>query len=199
MRAFLPALVLLLTASTTFGQTETTKHMLGRKDEDGQLSEKSVTLELPSTWKVVEREDDDKENGELAKMTVPGANGADAVFTVYDFGRRGGVKTNIDRWVGMFPEDGRDDEVTVHRGTVESLSARYFIIELTGTYKEGEAADSPAEENYSLTGVVLGVPGEGVFFLELIGPKETVGEQRKAITTSFTADEKEFPVKLEDL
>lgn len=199
MRSLFPALALLLLSSTTtFGQADTTAHELGRENPEDPAAAKKITLNLPSAWTVVERADDDKEPGELAMFKVPGVDGAeDGTFSLYDFGRGGGVKKNIDRWVGMFAEDGRSE--TVNRGTVVGLSARYFIIELTGTYKSGEGDDVTTQEDYGVTGVVLGVPGKGVFFLELAGPAKTVVEQSKALRPSFGADEEEFPVKLEDL
>lgn len=199
MRFLIPALALLVLATgTARAQVETHDVEFSRKQDDETTEAKKLVLKLPVSWKAVERTEEERDEGELAKYTVPGAGDVgEAGFSLYDFGRGGGVKANIDRWVETFKKENRS--VSIKRGAIVDAGTRYFVIEVTGTYNEGTGADARAHENYRLMGAILGIQGKGVFFLELVGPDKTVTSETKSLRESFGAEDDEKPVNLDDL
>ncbi len=94
--------------------------------------------------------------------------GAEVVF--FHFGPQGGggVKANVDRWLGQFVEKGaalksKSDEVTVGKSKVHYVSA-------TGTYMDGPPlGEKTARANYSLFGAIIEA-ADGSIFVKMTGP-----------------------------
>jgi gluconolactonase len=129
----------------------------------------------------------------------PGSEPAELVI-YYFGGATGGVKANIERWIGQFHEAGR--KVQLRQG--KSKLGEYFLADITGTWKKPigppfaqRTVDQP---NSRVIGVVLIAQtdsGKDYYFLKLSGPDAVVKGQAQALREALAAQpdsEKPFPL-----
>jgi hypothetical protein len=157
-----------------------------------------LKLNVPETWK----QSQPSSRLRLAQFAIPAAKDdkEEGELAIFNFGVGGSAKANIDRWVGQFESDER--EVTVKEGAIEA--GKYFLVEITGTYKQPIgppiAQQTKAAPGTRMLGVILGIEDKGIYFLKMTGPDTTVSAQATALRASFTADaKKEKEVELDDL
>jgi hypothetical protein len=110
-----------------------------------------------------------------AQLKVSDENGktnAEVVFFQFGPGPMGGVKANVDRWLGQFVEprdktNTKTAEVTVGKTKVTYVSAE-------GTYKNGMpgGALTPMPD-YALAGAIIEA-SDGNIFVKMTGPKALV-------------------------
>jgi peptide-methionine (R)-S-oxide reductase len=151
-----------------------------------------IRLRVPETWKI------SKPDSQLrvAQLNIPSKTRGeeDAELVVYHFGGpTGGIKANIERWVGQFHERGRD--VDLFRGNCEQ--GEYILADISGTWKKpvgppiaGKTVDKP---NSRVMGLILLVGREDAtkyYFVKLSGPDELVKSLASTLRTAIGADPK---------
>jgi gluconolactonase len=145
-----------------------------------------ITLKTPANWK------QSKPTSRLrkAQFSIPAVEGDKeaAELAIFSFGAGGGVKANVDRWIGQFSADGRKSKIT----SGKSKTGEYVFVEVGGTYKKpvgppirGKTEPMP---NARMLGVILAVEGKGNYFLKMTGPTKTVAAAADAFRGSFGGD-----------
>ena len=203
MRFALPTIALLMLLTSAASADEKPEEKEKPKEE---VKVKTVEVEvkgglvlnIPEAWK----KEKPASNFRLAQFAIPMAEGDKEAgeLALFNFGFGGGVKANIDRWIGQFHKDGRKTKVT--RGELEA--GKYFFVELSGTFNKpiGPPVQRRTEpvEGFRMLGVILGVEKKGVYFFKMTGPDKTVAKEGKSLRVCFGADvEKEEEVDLEEL
>ena len=152
-------------------------------DEVKEAKLGDITLKVPATWKQsqpssrlrlgqfeIPAVEDDKEAAELA---------------IFNFGGGGGVKANVDRWVGQFYAEGRKSTVTQGK----SEQGEYVFVDVTGTYKKPVGPpirrQTKAMKGARMLAVILAVEGKGNYFLKMTGPNATVSAAADGFRASF--------------
>src|SRR5262245_8661135 len=143
-----------------------------------------ITVNVPEGWKqkpqvreprIVEFEvppaGDDKEAGE---------------FVVFYFGKQGagGVKANVDRWIGQLEEEGRKVRIV----TGEATDGKYTLVDLTGTYNKSIGPPVAGKKKRLPGWRVLNAVIEtdaGPYFLKLDGPEKTIAAVEDDFRAAF--------------
>ena len=165
------------------------------------VTARSISLQVPETWKQV------KTNSKfrVAQLEIPGteADSGGANLIVYDFGGpTGGIKANIERWVGQFHEKDRNFELL--RGIGEQ--GKYILVDVSGTWKKPDGPpfarktiDKPGSRVINVILIAKRDDKLDYYFIKLSGPDAFVKGHAAALRTAFGADpESEKPFKLED-
>ena len=165
-------------------------------DEAKTRSVKARTLELqiPADWK------QQKTTSSMRAAQFAGPDGVE--FVVFYFGGpTGGIKANIDRWVGQFAKD--DLKLKMTEGKCDAGS--YILVDCKGTWNKPDgppfARKTKATPNSRVINVIvveeLAENKKDYYFLKLSGSSEAVEKQLKAVRASIGADmEKETEFKL---
>ena len=165
------------------------------------VTARSIELRVPESWKSVKV----TSRMRAAQLVVPGETADDqsADLVVYYFGgATGGIKANIDRWIGQFRPKGRTVELV--RG--KSEQGDYFLVDISGTCKKPDGPpfaqktiDKPGSRVIS---VILATDKDNVtdyYFIKFSGPDALVKSQAATLRTAFGADpESEKPFSLDD-
>jgi gluconolactonase len=143
-----------------------------------------ITVNVPEGWKqkpqvreprIVQFEvppsGDDKEAGE---------------FVVFYFGKQGagGVKGNIDRWIGQLEEEGRKVRIV----TGEATDGKYTLVDLSGTYNKSIGPPVAGKKKRLPGWRVLNAVIEtdaGPYFLKLDGPEKTIAAVEDDFRAAF--------------
>jgi hypothetical protein len=182
LAVLLPAL-LLLAASSVLGEDELTT-----------VTAKAVKLQVPKSWKAVKSSSEFR----AAQFTIPPAEegGEEAELVVFHFGGpTGGIKANVNRWVGQFQSEGR--AMRMVRG--KSGQGEYILADISGTWKKPDgppfAQKTVNKPNSRVINVILITEQDKMkdyYFLKLSGPDKLVQSQaaalRKAIGTEADSE-----------
>lgn len=159
----------------------------------------SLQLNIPTTWKA------EKTNStmRLAQYSIPdGSAKADFVVFYFGGGATGGVKANVDRWVGQFEAKGLKKKMLQGKCAV----GKYILVDTIGTWNKPDgppfARKTIATPNSrALNVIVIGNKdgAEDYYFIKLSGDKEVVGKQIETLRKVIGADAKtEKPFDLKD-
>lgn len=113
-----------------------------------------------------------------AQLSVPGIGVAapgEVTFFHFGAGQGGGVKANVDRWLGQF-QDGTSDSrtETVGKTTVTFVRA-------TGTFFSGmPGGPTTPMKDYAMRGAILENAAEGDVYLKMTGPEPVVKAAEEA-------------------
>jgi hypothetical protein len=91
----------------------------------------------------------------------------------FSFGAAGGVKANVDRWLGQFaPEPKIESKVE----EIDAGGTKITLVTATGTYNDGPpmGAKTP-KADHTLLGAIIPA-GENNVFIKLTGPKDAVAK-----------------------
>ncbi len=155
----------------------------GQRPSRGELP---LKWKVPSSWKSVEP----ASSMRLAQYRVPGPEGAQpATLAVFHFGAQGGggVKANIDRWVGQFqtPEGGKPD-ASIKKATIDGMTVHR--VDVSGTFNAGRGMGSgKPKPNYRMLAAIADTPA-GLFFFKMVGPQATLAnhtESFESFVSSF--------------
>ncbi|GDY13548.1 hypothetical protein LBMAG53_24260 [Planctomycetota bacterium] len=145
-----------------------------------------LVLNLPTSWERLQ-----PAGPRIAQYRIPGDAGTAAEFTVFSFGPQGAgdVEANLNRWLGQFAEDGRQQE----RSTGTARHGEYHLAQITGTFNKAVgppmAGKTEPQPGSAMLGVVLPGP-QGPLYLKLTGPKELVLAQRAALEAAIRKEGK---------
>lgn len=144
-----------------------------------------ITLKTPSSWK----QSEPTSRLRLGQFEIPAAEGdkESAELAIFSFGAGGGVKANVDRWIGQFHPEGRRSIATQGKSELGG----YVFVEITGTYNKpvGPPILRKTEpmKGAKMLGVILAVEGTGTYFLKMTGENKTVSSAAEALRTAFGA------------
>ena len=162
---------------------------------------RGIELRVPKNWKQKKT----TSRMRLAQFEIPGKESEQepAELVIFYFGgATGGIKANIQRWIGLFQEAGRT--VELRRGNSEQ--GEYVLADIAGTWKKPVGppiAQRTVEKPGSrVIGVILIAQAESdkdYYFLKLSGPDTLVKSQTKSLRVALAARaDSEKPFELED-
>jgi gluconolactonase len=160
---------------------------------------RSIELKVPAAWKAGR-----PTSMRAAQMQIPGpapdAEGAE--FVVFYFGGpTGGIRANVERWIGQFRAPKRKVEMRQGKCTAGS----YILVDISGTWNKPDgppfARKTVATPGSRVMNVILIEEKGGekdYYFLKLSGPDAFVKSQKGALLVSIGNDaesEKAFDLK----
>lgn len=156
---------------------------------------KTLTLTVPATWK----ESDVQSRMRLTTLDIPAAStdGGKGELAIFNFaGGGGGLKQNIERWIGQFGAEGRESKVVKGKAGDEE----YHLLELSGTYNKSVGPPimrkTEAVKGYRMLGAIVPI-GPDVYYLKMTGPDATIKAAAKDFRKSFGGSSKsEEQIKL---
>ena len=162
------------------------------------VAARTLKLKVPTTWEQVETTSEMR----AAQFRIPGESDDIAELTVFYFGGpTGGVRANVERWIGQFDENDRN--VTMAQGKCEA--GRFIIVDATGTWNKPDgppfAENSIATPGSRVINVIVIEEKDEMtdyYFMKLSGKKSLVSEQAAALRTAIgvvTDSEKPFELK----
>lgn len=108
-----------------------------------------------------------------AQMSVPAKEGgkpAEITFFFFGAGQGGGVKPNVDRWLGQFPEKTAPEKI--EEKEIGGIHVTFVSVE--GTFSSGmPTGPKTPMTGYALRGAILEHP-QGAVFVKMTGPAPTV-------------------------
>ncbi|MBL8898159.1 MAG: SMP-30/gluconolactonase/LRE family protein [Planctomycetes bacterium] len=154
-----------------------------------------LSLAVPASWKFSEP----TSNMRLGQFAVPGPGGeAELVVFYFGAGGAGGVRANIERWIGQFAAEGRTTQIA--KGAC--ASGDYAVVTCHGTYNQ-PVGPPIRRESKAMPGsamIALIVPtAKGDHFLKLAGPQKTVEAAASALRRAIGVKGAERAVTLEEL
>ncbi len=155
-----------------------------RADDPAAFTVGAFTFHRPAEWKWVEVTSPMRK----AQLSVPGASAAaDITFFHFGPGGGGGVKANIDRWLGQF----HSAEGATKIEPRQIAGAKVTLVSTEGTFSSGMPGGPTTPMNdYALLGAIVEHP-EGDVFVKMTGPAALVKETREKflafVTTALAA------------
>ena len=190
IKLFMCILASALSATATAQQGESKLTSVAARD---------ITLQVPESWKPVKV----VSSSRLLQYEIPNteADGESADLVVYYFGgSTGGVRANIERWIGQF----YDKDRTVELSTGKCRDGSYVLADISGTWKKPDgppmARKTIDQPGSRVIGVILTTEKEQTkdwYFLKLSGPDHLVKSQSSALLEAFGA-EASRPFTLQD-
>ncbi len=160
-----PTILCLLLAFTT----------LSLQAED-QFSVSEFTFTKPSGWKKLETNSPMR----AAQLLVPSADSEPAEVVFYYFGRGqgGGVRANLDRWIGQFEEPREKLQVEEESSEINGIKVTYLSAQ--GTFLSGApfGPKTPKKDQALFAAIVEGK--QGSVFIKTTGPIKIVHGSREA-------------------
>ena len=166
------------------------------EDTPGLKTVKARTIELkvPSGW----QEQKSASQMRVAQFVIP-AKPEPATMIVYYFGGpTGGIKANVDRWIGQFQKEGL--ELNMYEG--ECTAGKYILVDTMGTWNKPDGPPVAQKKIATPDSRVINViliekkeDEEDYYFLKLSGHKDIVTKLIKTVRTAIGAKadtEKEF-------
>ena len=171
-------------------------HLTEEKAELTDVKARTLTLHVPNSWKKVNT----TSSMRAAQFSLP----EKVELVVYYFGGpTGGVKANIDRWIGQFAKE--DVKLKVTQGKCEA--GRYILVDCLGTWNKPDgppfAQKTIATPNSRVLNVILIEEAkdkeEDYYFMKLAGPAPEVAKHIESLRSMIGADmSKEKSFKLDD-
>jgi len=160
-----------------------------------------IEIEVPETWKPAKT----TSRLRLAQFEIPNtdADGENAELAVFYFGgSTGGIRANVERWIGQF----YDQQRTVEIVNGKCREGRYVLADIAGTWKKPDGPpfaqktiDKPGSR---VIGVILMTTKGGkedYYFLKLSGPDGLVKSQAVPLRRAIGVDdESEQSFELDD-
>ena len=168
-------------------------------DELTTVKAKTLTLKVPADWKKVATTSEMR----AAQFAISGEGGEVAELTVFHFGGpTGGVKANVERWIGQFDE--KDRKIEMSQGKCEA--GQFIIVDATGTWNKPDgppfARKTIATPDSRVVNVIVIEEkdgGQDYYFIKLSGKKTIVDTEADALRTAIGVDQdSEKPFALKD-
>ena len=145
-----------------------------RAEEPASFTVGAFTFQRPADWAWVQVNSPMRK----AQLRVTGATAetsADVTFFHFGPGGGGGVKANIDRWVGQF----RTADGATKIEPQEIAGAKVTLVSTEGTFSSGmPGGPTTPMDGYALLGAIV-ENADGDVFVKLTGPAALVKESRK--------------------
>ena len=165
-------IVLLLIAFTVSGTAQTEKFSAG-----------GISFEGPIDWLWQKPTSSMRK----AQFVVKGKDGkaAEVVFFHFGPGAAGGVKANIERWLGQFKEPADKLKAKISDETIDGTKVTYVTAE--GTFMKGPpfGGNKVPVPDSGLLGAIIGGK-QGAVFIKTTGPKAIVKSAEKTLKAMVT-------------
>lgn len=172
-------------------------HAHGQNTDLTTIKARTLELQVPKDW--VPRES--TSSMRAAEFSIPGEKQNADLVVFYFGGPTGGVKANIERWIGQFQKEGL--KLNMYQGKCKA--GRYLLVDTQGTWNKPDGSPFAQKTVSTPDSRVLNVivieekDGEqDYYFLKLSGHQETVGNLTDKIREAIGADkasEKTFDLK----
>lgn len=174
--------------------------LIGNADEPAAdlktVKARTIELKVPKAW-----EEKEATSMRAAQFTIPGKPNDAELVVFYFGGPTGGVKANVERWIGQFQKEGL--KLNMYQG--KCAAGSYILVDTQGTWNKPDgppfARKTVAAPNSRVLNVIL-IEEQGdekdYYFLKLSGDQDMVGQQATALRTAIGADiksEKKFELK----
>jgi hypothetical protein len=134
----------------------------------------SFTFDRPEGWEWVVPSSAMRK-AQLAVPATAGGEAGEVTFFHFGPGQGGGVKQNVDRWLGQFKDPVADSR------TEKVGNTNVTFVEAAGTFSSGmPGGPTTPKEGYALRGAILESP-QGDVYVKLTGPEPLV----KAASNAF--------------
>ena len=162
---------------------------------------RTLSLTVPAHWDQVKA----TSTMRAAQFRIPqkGADGPAADLVVFYFGGpTGGVKANVERWVGQFSKEDRKIEMTQAKCEAGSC----IIVDAIGTWNKPDGppfarktVKTPGSRVINIIVIEKRDGKEDYYFLKLSGPKDHVTAEADALSKAIGVQEKTVkPFDLKD-
>lgn len=180
---------LLMCGMLVLGSTLT----LSADDKKEKATIGPAVYELPGTW-VKQRPVQAGNLGPIAQYGIPVEADDDASAKVqlkvyYFAGGGGGLQANVDRWVGMFADEGRTKKIE----NFEADGMKVTFVDITGIYKEKPfpmAEEFKLKKDYRMLAAVVETPAEGPYYFRAVGPSKTMAKNFDAFKNMLKSAKK---------
>jgi gluconolactonase len=151
----------------------------------------SAEFKVPGDWVAQQP----KRQFRILQWGVPTAEGDETAPVIYVSelpGTAGGVKGNIDRWIGEY-ESKEGKEKTE---TFEADGIKIHTLAVTGTFMESmggpfSGGKKTPRENYQTLGAIIEIPDSAnTYFFKMVGPKKSVAAQKDAFVAMLKSAKK---------
>ena len=144
------------------------------------------TFKRPADWEWVEVSSSMRA-AQLKVNDAKSKESAEIVFFYFGPGNAGGVKANVDRWLGQFQEPREKISAKIDETTVGKTKVTY--VQAEGTYSSGMPGGPKTPlPNHALLGAIV-EGGEGSVFIRLTGPmalaKSSQAEFKKMVESGL--------------
>lgn len=137
-----------------------------------------------------------------AQLSIPGKpENADLVVFYFGGGSTGGVKANVERWIGQFQKEGL--ELNMYQG--KRAGGSYILVDTKGTWNKPDGPPFAQKKIATPNSRVLNVivinengDQQEYFFVKLSGHQDVVGEHVDELRAAIGAkadSEKEFKLE----
>lgn len=161
-----------------------------------KVKARTLELQVPKAW--VEKA---PTSMRAAQFTIPDDKEAAELVVFYFGGPTGGVKANVERWIGQFQKDGLKLKMTEGKCGAGS----YIVVDCQGTWNKPDGPPfarrtKPTPNSRVLNVIVIEEKGgeKDYYFLKLSGHEDVVGKLTGALRTAIAAkadSEKEFKLE----
>lgn len=158
---------------------------------------RTLELQVPTTW----RQQETTSGMRAAEFSIPGDPQPAELVVFYFGGSTGGIKANVERWIGQFQQEGL--QLKMYQGKCKA--GRYIVVDTTGIWNKPDgppfAQKTKATPDSRALNVIVIEEKDGeedYYFLKLAGHKTAVSNQTEALRKSIGADlatEKPFELK----
>ena len=164
--------------------------------ETKEVKARTLKLKIPEDWK----EQKTTSNMRAAQFALPD----DVQLVIFYFGGpTGGIKANIDRWIGQF----EDKDLKLEMKTGKCKAGTYIVVDCQGTWKKPDgppfARKTVSTPNSRVINVILVEEledkKEDYYFFKMSGAEKAVAKHVKHLRMSIGAEaSKEKKFELED-
>ena len=160
---------------------------------------KTLSLRVPADWKQVATTSEMR----AAQFAIAGDGDEQADLVVFHFGGpTGGVKANVERWIGQFDE--KDRKIEMSQGTCEA--GQFILVDATGTWNKPDgppfARKTIATPDSRVVNVIVieeQDDAEDYYFIKLSGKESIVDSPAGALRVAIGVEEDSVkPFKLKD-
>lgn len=160
---------------------------------------RTLQLQVPEQWKEVATTKDTR----VAQFSIPSDDKkASADLVVFYFGgATGGVKANVERWIGQFAKE--DRKLEMFQGKCDA--GRFVLVDTIGTWNKPDGPPFARKTISTPNSRVLNVivieekdDEKDYYFMKLSGPKDLVSKQTSLLRKSIGAvkeSEKSFDLQ----
>ena len=157
-----------------------------KDDEKMLLADGRFEMAVPEKWNSKEP----KVNIIEYEYEVPASSGDERPGRVTVMGAGGSVEDNVNRWYGQFRQPDESDTSKSAKVEQKKVAAQNVtVVDVSGTYLDkpsgpfagGKTID---RENYRMLAAIVetskGGKKTGNYFIKLVGPKQTIADNKKA-------------------
>lgn len=165
--------------------------------ETKTVKARTLDLNVPKSWILKESQSKMR----VAEFEIPATPKPAELVVFYFGGPTGGVKANVERWIGQF--DKADLDLNMHQG--ECAGGRYILVDTKGTWNKPDgppfASKTIATPNSHVLNVIVIEQQDGAedyYFMKLSGHKDAVSDLRDVLRSAIQADpetERTFELK----